>query len=42
MSEELSIPVRTVYTYLEKAEDLGHVVIKVGCSFNSPYKIVQN
>ena len=42
MSEELEIPIRTVYTYLEKAEDQGHIVIKVGHSFNSPYRIVEN
>jgi len=42
MSEELEIPIRTVYHYLERAEDEGNVVIKAGHSFDSPYKIVQN
>ena len=42
MSEELKIPIRTVYHYLEKAEEAGHVVIKAGHSFHAPYRIVEN
>ena len=39
MSEDLSIPLRTVYHYLDRAESEGYRVVKNGHKFTSPYII---
>ena len=40
LAEELDMPKRTAYRYINLAEEAGMTVVKLGFSKNAPYKII--